>query len=62
MSNNQKVTVKQFSNYLGVHRNTARKYYKMYLDILGYRRVFLTVYDISKLDDLEPDIIKKMIC
>lgn len=51
-----RITIKQFAIYSGVCRQTASKYYKMYLDILGTKRKYLTVYDIAKIDDV-PDAV-----
>lgn len=47
------VNKSQFAQYIGRSRNTASKYYKTYLEMVGKRAwASLTVGDIAKCDDL----------
>jgi hypothetical protein len=49
----------QFQCYKGVSKVTALKQYELYLDLANKdRRQELTVYDISRIDDVPLDVIK----
>ena len=45
------ITINQLALYMGVHRQTASKYYKTYLQILQTKRKKLTVSDLAKIED-----------
>jgi len=51
------VSRKQLANYLGVSYSTAKRKYKLYMDIKTSKNQFLTSYDIASLDDLEHDFV-----
>ena len=55
------VNKKEFENYLGCSHNTALKKYDIYLiDIAGKsENQELTIYDLSKIDDLPLDLVKQ---
>jgi len=52
------VNKNQFAQYIGRCRNTASKYYKAYLAMVGKKEFqSLTVADIAKLDDLTSETV-----
>lgn len=48
-----RIRKKDFAEYLGVSIPTALKEYQGYLDLLGYERKYLTVFDIAEVDNLD---------
>jgi len=44
---NRKISIKELSNLLDVSYNTAKKDYKIFLDILELKRKFLVISDLK---------------
>lgn len=56
------VNRKELQNYLSVSQNTVTKKYKLYLELCDKdEKQELTIYDLSKVDDVPLDRVK-MLC
>jgi len=55
-----KVTVNMLSYYLSVHRNTARRHYQTYLDLLDLKRKYLLITDIARVDSIDAEIVAEL--
>lgn len=54
------VNKKEFQNYKEVSYNTALSQYKLYIELCSKEvRQELTIFDISKLDDVPIDVVKQ---
>lgn len=54
------VNREEFQNYKGVSHVTGSKQYKLYLELAGKNeKQELTIYDLSRIDDLPLDIVKQ---
>lgn len=54
------VSRKEFQNYKSVSYNTALSHYKLYSELCNKdERQDLTIYDLSKIDDVPIDIVKQ---
>lgn len=52
------VNRKEFQNYKGVSHVTSSKQYKLYLELASKdEKQELTIYDLSRIDDLPLDIV-----
>ena len=55
------VNKKQFASYKGVSYKTALKHYEVYREIAGKDdRQELTIHDISRIDDIPIEEVKRM--
>lgn len=50
----------QFQQYMDCNKNTASVYYDLYLELANKdKRLKLTIYDVSQIDDVPVEEIKK---
>lgn len=54
------VNKKEFQNYKAVSHPTSAKEYRLYQEICGKdKRLELSIYDLSKIDDVPIDVVKQ---
>ncbi|OUS02886.1 hypothetical protein A9Q86_02225 [Flavobacteriales bacterium 33_180_T64] len=52
-----RVTRKQLANYIGINVSNVTKHYQAYLDALGTKRNYLTIFDIATLDNIPANVV-----
>lgn len=55
-----RISRKMLAHYLGIHPNNVKRHYQFYLDVLEIKRNYLTIYDVSKVDNVPPLVVAEL--